>query len=537
LTPPENDTSGGRAAPPAARLLDPHRAAQLKQQAAASLAVSKPTRFDGVLKDLRNVLRSAGSSGNTKLVVPEPSEVGSTGRALGAQGQGVDEPRPGDSAPSAPGPTQGEPVPTPAGFVPVTLHLNNVGARQALEMLSREASVNILVASGVTGNVTANLRGMSFDEALDAILRLCNLVAHREGRTIFVYPPRDLPQLDRVLKVFPLDYVAADEVLTSVKGLLSGAGSAYITKIDPNNNRKTQEAIVVEDAPDHVLRVQRYLCEIDCPPRQILIEAHILEVQLKDNLVHGVNFKEIIKTAGNIGELEVFGFADPAATSAFFARINGKNFEALLEALKETTDTKTLASPKVLALNGQAARIQIGEKLGYRETTMTETAATETIKFLELGVILEVTPRVSANNEIIMNVKPKVSDGKISLTGLPEEKTTEVETNVILQDGQGVIIGGLIKEKDSDGQSKIPFFGNLPYVGMLFQARKKESERAEVIIALLPRVLPYAPCPAAREQLEMLRTTTPLFHGPLRRCPRPWEPSLRDALPRRGDRL
>ena len=143
----------------------------------------------------------------------------------------------------------------------------------------------------------------------------------------------------------------------------------------------------------------------------------------------------------------------------------------------------------------------------------------------------------NANNTITMKVKPKVAAGQINLAGLPEEKTTETETDVILQDGQGIVIGGLIKEKDNDDQKKIPFFGNLPYVGMLFQAREKESERTEVVIALLPRVLPYAPCPAAREQLEMHRATTPLFHGPLRRCPRPWEPSLRDALPRRGDRL
>jgi type II secretory pathway component GspD/PulD (secretin) len=271
----------------------------------------------------------------------------------------------------------------------------------------------------------------------------------------------------------------------------------------------------------------------------VQIQAYIMEVVLKDDLVHGVNFESIIKVAGNTATLQTVGFADPEAKQAFLAVIDGKNFDAVLESLKTTTDAKTLAKPKVTVLNGQLGHVQIGEKLGYRDTTtQTETAATQAVEFLDLGVVLDVTPWITADNRIIMQVYPQVSSGRINPdTELPEEETTEVQTNVMLHDGQGIVIGGLIKEKDSDIQQKIPFLGNLPYVGLLFQERTRETQRTEVIIALLPRVLPYAPCAAAVDQLETIRATTPLFHGPLRRCPRPWEPTLRDTLPRRGDRL
>jgi type IV pilus assembly protein PilQ len=356
-----------------------------------------------------------------------------------------------------------------------------------------------------------------------------------------------------VWKVIPLDYVSAQDVLNSIttmKGLLSPAGSVYAFVMDDptkpsqddaeaSDNRKTQEAIVVEDSPNHVFRVERYIGEIDVPPRQVQIQAYILEVVLKDNLQHGVNFEEIIKIAGNTATLQTVGFADPKAAKAFLAKIDGKNFDALLESLQTMTDAKTLADPKITVISGQLAHIQIGEKLGYMDTTtQTETAATQSVKFLELGVMLDVTPRITAANQVVMTVKPKISSGRINPdTELPEEENAELTTNVMLEDGQGMVIGGLIKEKDSDIQNKIPFFGDLPYLGMLFQERKKEQERTEVIIALLPRVLPYARCPAVKDRLETIRATTPLFHGPLRRCPRPWEPTFRDALPNRGDRL
>ncbi|MBN1590688.1 MAG: hypothetical protein JW888_14335 [Pirellulales bacterium] len=522
---------------------------KLTQEAATALAASEPSRWDSVLKDLSTVVHAAGASGNKKTLVPDPTEPRPTGPVIDHERHDA-----GGNEDPISNAFQTEVVSTPDASTPVTLNLNEASARQALEMLdSSNPSVNILIASGVSGNVTANLRGMSFDEALNAILRLCNLVVHREGRNIFVYTPDDLPQLDLTCKVIPVDYVSAEEVvdsITTMKGLLSSKGSAYAfitddpakaSEDDPDgsDNRKSREAVVVTDALDHVLRVERYLREIDVPPHQVQIQAYILSVDLKDNLKHGVNFEEIIQIAGNTATLQTVGFAATNASQAFLAKIDGHNFDALVESLKTTTDAKTLADPKITVLNGQLAHIQIGEKLGYLDTTtQTSEAATQSVKFLELGVVLDVTPRISATNEVTMTVKPKVSSGRINpVTKMPEEETTELTTNVRLQNGQGMVIGGLIKEKDSDIQKKIPFLGNLPYVGMLFQDRTRETERKEVIIAILPRVLPYTGCPAARERLETIRATTPLFHGPLRRCPRPWEPSLRDALPERGDRL
>jgi len=434
------------------------------------------------------------------------------------------------AAPPAAELTAPEPVPVPQPLEPITLHLDEVDVRKALEMLSSEGSVSILVSPGVTGQVTANLREVSFEAALDAILKLCNLVAYREGNLVFVYPLDQAPQLGRNLQAFTLDFVTAQDVLQGATGLLSPVGNAFIAETSDQDNRRTREVIVVEDVPDYLHRIEQYIEGIDQPPRQVLIEVHVLEIELDDDKKHGVNFDHAIHFLGNQVNLKVSGFANATAPQAFFIDVDGANLEALVEMLKKTTDAKTLASPKVLVLNGQQARIQIGERLGYRVTTVTETAAVQDVKFLEVGVVLDVTPHISRDNQVILHVNPKVASGEITEAELPEEETTEVETDVCLFDGQGMVIGGLIQEKDSNVQSKVPLLGDIWLIGTLFQQRRIVKTRNEIIITLVPRVVPYLPDYEEQERVETARAVTPLLHGPLQRYPRPWEPRLPDAL-------
>ncbi|MHC4180337.1 MAG: hypothetical protein ACYSWU_22775, partial [Planctomycetota bacterium] len=170
------------------------------------------------------------------------------------------------------------------------------------------------------------------------------------------------------------------------------------------------------------------------------------------------------------------------------------------------------------------------EQLGYRVITTTETASMQDVKFLDLGVVLEVTPHITRDNQVVMRVRPEVSSGEVNPeTTLPEEETTEVETDVLLMDNQGMVIGGLIQEKDSNVQSKIPLLGDIWLIGRLFQRRELEKRRNEIIIALIPRVLPYQPDYQVQHEIETIRAATPLFQGPLCRYPRPWEPSLPDT--------
>ena len=152
----------------------------------------------------------------------------------------------------------------------------------------------------------------------------------------------------------------------------------------------------------------------------------------------------------------------------------------MIELLQTTTDAKTLGSPKLLVLNEQEARLQVGEHLGFKVTTTTETSTIESVQFLDVGVVLRIMPRITRDGRVLLHVKPEVSKGAVNPeTGLPERQTTELETDVMLNDGQGMIIGGLIKENDSVTQSKVPYLGNVKGVGWLFRRSEVTKERVK----------------------------------------------------------
>jgi hypothetical protein len=227
----------------------------------------------------------------------------------------------------------------------------------------------------------------------------------------------------------------------------------------------------------------------------------------------------------------VTGFADPKAAQAFFFSVDRGDLKLLLEALATQTAAKTLASPKVLVINGQEAKIQIGQQLGFRVTTTTETSTLQNVNFLDVGVILKVTPRVTADNQVLMLVHPEVSKGQVNpLTGLPESDTTTVESSVMLPDGRGMVIGGLIQEKDTETQQKVPILGDLWLIGRLFQRHEIKKERQEIVIALVPRIVPSPLACDDRHSMEVLQAQTPLFEGPLDRVERPWDAKLPDAV-------
>jgi hypothetical protein len=145
-------------------------------------------------------------------------------------------------------------------------------------------------------------------------------------------------------------------------------------------------------------------------------------------------------------------------------------------------------------------------------------------------VLLRITPRITRDNRVLLHVRPEVSTGNIDpVTQVPNKRTTELETDVMLKDGEGMVIGGLIDEQDITNQTKWPYLGDLWRVGALFRHSEVIKDRKEVIIALIPRIQPYSPDYSEFEQGEWVRSATPLYKGPLCYVDRPSEPRLPDG--------
>lgn len=425
----------------------------------------------------------------------------------------------------------------------ITLTARGAPLTTVLELIAEQSNLNLVASEDVTGVVSVTLKKVSLEAALNVILNVNGYSWNRQNDIIVVTKlsteSSSLPGIQgRVVRVFDLDFLAATDVQTVITGLLSPIGKSFVIESSPVDKRRTQEQLVVEDLPEYVTRIEQYLCQADVAPKQVLIEAHILQIELSDDMRHGVDFAAILARidGAQIG-LNTQGFTNLNNSPGFFLGIDGTDLDVVVEALQATTDSKTLASPKVLVVNGQEARIQIGAQLGFLVTTTTQTSTLQQVDFLDTGVVMTVTPHVTAENQILMTVKPEVSTGIINpVTGLPEEETTEVETTVMLGDGKGMVIGGLIQEVDIENQSKIPLVGDLYKVGRLFQKRTTERQRNEIVIALVPRLVPVQTEYTYGLEEEMARATSPLLGPHLESIDRrPLEPELPDAYlnPRR----
>ena len=422
-----------------------------------------------------------------------------------------------------------------------SLQVPGLPLNTVLAAIAQRHGLNIVVGSEANSTVSVSLTSVTLTEALDSLMAISGCTWTQRGNIIFVSKVKQgsgtNPAVQgRVVRVIPLNYIAATDIEKTIKGLLSPAGNVFFNAADPTNSRKTQEQIVIEDLPDYVKRCVSYVAQVDQAPRQVLIEAHILQVTLTDELRHGVNIAYLEEIAGRQFALATVGFADALSSPATLFSIDGSDMDILVEAIKRTTNAKTLASPKVMVVNGQKAKIQIGERLGYLVATTTETSTLQNVQFLDVGVVMDVTPIITADNKVLMKVKPKISNGQINIdSGLPQEETTDVDTTVLLDSGRGIVIGGLIQEVDDDRQTKIPLIGDLWAIGRLFQRRGRTKDRTEIIIALVPKIVPVGKHANKFNRTQYEQASTRLFENGLDRRYRPWEPNLPDAYrnPRR----
>jgi type IV pilus assembly protein PilQ len=430
-----------------------------------------------------------------------------------------------------------------AGMIDM-LVVRDYSLSQVLDLLGQTQGLNIVAANDIDAVISVTLRDVPVEEALTAILQVANYTWVRRNNIILVTSMTNAANLPadtqgRQIQVFELNFASAtdvEKVITSA-GFLSPLGKISINESVSSDNRRTREVVVVEDLPYSVARVAEYIAQVDQPPRQVLIEAHILQVTLDDTNEQGVDLGGLLRIANagvriqptDLTELST-GFSSDAPR-AFLATLQGGDVNAVIKLLQTMTDAKTLGSPKLLVLNGQEARIQIGQTIYFSQVTTTQTSTQQGAGSIETGVIMQITPRITRDGRVLLNVAPEVSAaGERGSPELPPDTTTtKLETDVMLEDGQGIVIGGLIEERDSIAQSKVPWLGDVKGLGWFFRRSIVTKERKEIIVALVPRIQPYAPQWQAYEQGELAKVTVPLFDGPLCRTDRPWDPILPDG--------
>jgi type IV pilus assembly protein PilQ len=390
--------------------------------------------------------------------------------------------------------------------------LQNTDIRDVLEWISQDYGLNIMASKSVTGTVTANLSQVDLDTALAAILKSAGFIARREGTILYVGTPADFAQMDQTqdrvaTRVYRPNYIKAADFQTLIESLLSpDVGKSTVSspaEVDiPADQTKTGgnafasgDVVVVHDYETVLRQIDAIFAEVDVKPKQVAIEAMILSVKLSDTFKLGVNF-EALRNKDNVrlisgSPLASLAEIDVDAGGLKFGFMD-ESLGVFIDALETIGDTNVIAAPRLTCLNKQRAEIQIGEELGYISTTVTETSATQTVNFLDVGTLLRIRPFISDDGLVRLEVHPELSSGFIATEeglSLPNKVVTQVTTNVMCPDGCTVIIGGLIREDLKTNTRQLPLLGNLPWLGPVFRQKTEEVERSEIIVVITPRIV------------------------------------------------
>lgn len=389
--------------------------------------------------------------------------------------------------------------------------IRDTDIREVLKMLGEHGGLNIIPSRNVTGSVSAVLSDVSIPQALEVILRQSGYISRRDGPFLHVGTPQDFDDLDRSLdrigtRVYRPNYVQASELealltplLTPTTGRISvtspaKTGIGMDSTTAGGNDYAMADALLVQDYEAVLAQIDQVVAEIDRRPLQVAIEAMILAVRLDDVHRFGVDWR-LLRDKNTI-RLGIGSPTEPLTnvnlaggmTVAFLDSSLG----AFLEALETIGETNVISTPRLTCLNKQRAEILIGAELGYVSTTVTETAATQTVEFLEVGTALRLRPYISSDGLIRMEIHPELSTGNVRVEQgftLPDKEVTQVTTNVMVRDGSTIIIGGLLREDLTTVTTQIPFFGGLPVVGWMFRTRTQETERRELLVLVTPRIM------------------------------------------------
>jgi type IV pilus assembly protein PilQ len=425
----------------------------------------------------------------------------------------------------------------------VDLHVNDEDLSAVLEMLSIQSQRNIVASKNVSARVTANLYGVTFYEALEAILNVNGYGFIEEGNFIYVYTIDEIAAIEkqnrqRVSKVITLSYLSSVDAAEFVKPLLSDTGqiktngkaAGFPSLGDtPQGNEEyaLASSIVVYDYEDNVAEIETLIKQIDTRPSQVLVEATILQTTLNEANAFGVDFAivgnmafgDFVQVGGPLKAADALiagksgstvlpadgGGSALASTVGNTAGAGGvklgivsNDVSVFLRMLDEVTDSTVLSNPKLLTLNRQAARVLVGRKVGYLNTTSTDTATTQTVEFLDTGTQLYFRPFVDMSQRTIrMELKPQVSEAVIrdvkDATGaavtIPDEITNELSTNVMVRDGQTIVLGGLFRESTVATRRQWPLLGDIPLIGTAFRGNEDQTERSEIIFLITPSIV------------------------------------------------
>jgi MSHA biogenesis protein MshL len=426
-----------------------------------------------------------------------------------------------------------------------TMFLAGADARECFLSLARENDLNLVLSPEVSGKVTLDVKEATASEIIEEACRLLGCRVEHAGRIIRVAPER------RETHFFEIDYLLTTRVgqgsltaSTTAGGGSSPSGAAGGSsgggESSSSNSIVTEEKIdffsslleevrsllsgteakatlnratgtmSITDYPQNLEKVSAYLRALDERARTgVIIEARILEVTLDDATRYGIDWSALpsMSWAGLSGSLTGGAVMSQTLSSGldtgFKFGVTGSHLNGFLDALATNGQLNVLSAPKVATLNNQKAIIRIGRQdVFFRAiitpaTTTSAAIVTYNPDTITEGIILSVTPQVSRDGHVMLSIHPTITE-RVGTATAPDKNTApiidvrETNTMVSVEDGQTVVIGGLMQERTQETVSSVPFLGDIPFIGALFRNVDQKKRKTELVILITPRIVPPA---------------------------------------------
>ena len=428
----------------------------------------------------------------------------------------------------------------------LSLNFQNIDVRSVLQLIADFTGLNLVASDSVKGNITLRLQNVPWDQALDLILKTKGLAKRQVGNVLLVAPAAEIAAREKQeaqankqiaelapvhLDIIQVNYAKAKDIvhlLKQDKDLISDRG---FISYDPRTN-----TISVRETDQKLEQIRKLVSTWDVPVRQVLIEARIVrartnvasafgvqwgggavvqnnsnsvlvggsqdaintgidinnalakqQYQIANNTYNGptspgtYNFPQALAVDLGVSQANTSHFAIGLASSKYLLSLE-------LDALQSEGKAEVVAQPKVVTADRQKALIQSGTEIPYQEASSSGATSTS---FKKAVLSLQVTPQITPDDKIIMDldVHQDTPGAALSANGPPPIDTNQVQTQVLVSNGQTIVLGGIFESTQSTTITKTPFLGDIPYLGRLFTKKDKSNERSELLVFITPKIV------------------------------------------------
>jgi type IV pilus secretin PilQ/predicted competence protein len=386
----------------------------------------------------------------------------------------------------------------------VTIDVVDADIRTVIRSISDVSGLNIIVPEEYQSTVTAQLRNVGWRDALMAILNTQGLIATLEGSNVLRLAPRsdfysDISEMannrrerqnlqDLQTEVFVIRYAKAEDISSATTTVLSERGEISI------DNRTN--SLIVTDIPSKIAEISRLLPILDSPTAQVMIEAKLVEIDATASAELGIDW-----TLGNLTRTDALthvggevglGVGSPTGTLSFGTATSMFDVNAVLGFLEETNRAHILSEPRIAIIDNMTGSVLSGKQIPL---TLRDESGNSYIQLYDVGVSLEVTPHINADNNVTLELRPMVSDlsGESTSENQPIILTQEANTTLMIDDGATAVIGGIMRNKQSVLERRIPILGYIPLLGkLLFTYTSTTNDNTELVIFVTPHIIrPY----------------------------------------------